>query len=279
MLLGFCTVCDNTGGKWRMVQKRYNLNIGLSDYAITAYLSLVAHHPVNGSQLSRTSGIPRARVYDVLRHLKDRGFVAEPSEGLYIPLPPAELINQLRKNYEADLGKLKALIEEAQAPDQTDFIWTLEGYEMAISKAREMIAAAGAEIYIRLYPEEARRLVPSLVEAQKRGVSVKCIFMKPYPDTFALQVIHPASGEIEAGIGGRSFDLVVDKAEFLGGILENGKEEQAKINWGRNRWSVIAGRDSLRHDFFHYFLYKLYDRKKSLTAAEAELYRLIRQDA
>ena len=262
-----------------MVQKRYNLNIGLSDYAITAYLSLVTHHPVNGSQLSRNSGIPRARIYDVLRHLRDRGFVAEPSEGMYIPLPPAELINQLRKNYETDQGKLKALIEDAQAPAETDFIWTLKGYDMAITKAREMIAAARTEIYIRLYPEEAQRLMPSLVAAQKRGVSVKCIFMKPYANTLALQVTHPESGKLEAVLGGRSYDLVVDKAEFLGGILEEGKEEQVKINWGRNRWSVIAGRDSLRHDFFHYFLDKLYEGKAGLTAEEAELYRIIREDA
>jgi sugar-specific transcriptional regulator TrmB len=198
---------------------------------------------------------------------------------MYIPLPPAELIKQLRKNYETDLGKLEALIEDAQAPSQTDFIWTLNGYDMAISKAREMIAAAEAEIYIRLYPEEAQRLVSSLVAAQNRGVSVKCIFMKPYPDTFALQVTHPENEEIETSIGGRSFDLVVDKAEFLGGIIESGKEEQAKINWGRNRWSVIAGRDSLRHDFFHYFLDKLYEGKSGLTAEEAELYRIIREDA
>lgn len=47
------------------------LQLGLSQYEITAYLSLVGRHPVNGSQLSRFSGIPRARIYDVLRSLKD----------------------------------------------------------------------------------------------------------------------------------------------------------------------------------------------------------------
>ncbi|MDJ0782766.1 MAG: helix-turn-helix domain-containing protein [Desulfosarcinaceae bacterium] len=261
-----------------MVQKRYNLNIGLSDYAITAYLSLLAHHPVNGSQLSRSSGIPRARIYDILRNLKDRGFVAEPSEGKYIPLPPSELLSQLRKSYEADLGKLETLIEAVQAPNQTDFIWTLSGYEMALSKAREMIDGAQGEIYVRLFPQEAARLVPLLVEAEERGVSVKCIFMRPYPDTFKLQVTHPVNRDIETAIGGRSFDLVVDKAEFLGGILEDGKEEQARVHWGRNRWSVIAGRDSLRHDFFHFFLDKLYERRERLTAAEAALYRTIRED-
>jgi sugar-specific transcriptional regulator TrmB len=261
-----------------MAQKRYNLNIGLSDYAITAYLSLVTHHPVNGSQLSRSSGIPRARIYDVLRHLKDRGFVAESSQGMYIPLPPAELLSQLRKHYESDLGKLENLIDEARSSAQTDFIWTIDGYTMAIAKARDMIASADDEIYVRLFPQEAKRLVARLIEAENRGVSVKCIFMKPYPETFKLQVIHPQSSDLETSMGGRSFDLVVDKAEFLGGILETGKEEQAKIQWGRNRWSVIAGRDSLRHDFFQYFLDKLYERKAPLTQREKALYRTIRED-
>ena len=42
------------------------LNLGFSKYEITAYLTLVANHPVNGSQLSRMSAIPRAKIYDVL---------------------------------------------------------------------------------------------------------------------------------------------------------------------------------------------------------------------
>jgi hypothetical protein len=102
--------------------------------------------------------------------------------------------------------------------------------------------------------------------------------MKPYPETFKLQVIHPQCDHLEAAMGGRSFDLVVDRAEFIGGILEPGLEEQAKIHWGRNRWSVISGRDSLRHDFFHYLLDKLHKRKASLTPHEEALYRTIRAD-
>ena len=141
-----------------------------------------------------------------------------------------------------------------------------------------MIAGADDEIYVRLFPKEAERLVADLIEAENRGVAVKSIFMKPYPETFRLQVVHPQSGHLEAVMGGRSFVFVVDKREFLGGIIEAGKEEQARIHWGSNRWSVTSGRDSLRHDFFHYLLVKLYERKASLTPQEEALYRILRQD-
>jgi sugar-specific transcriptional regulator TrmB len=64
------------------MKKSYNLEmIGLSDYTIRTYLSLLRHHPINGSQLSKRSGIPRARIYDILRTLKARGFVSEASKG------------------------------------------------------------------------------------------------------------------------------------------------------------------------------------------------------
>jgi sugar-specific transcriptional regulator TrmB len=261
------------------MQKSYNLvNIGLSDYAIHAYLSLLQHHPVNGSQLSKQSGIPRARIYDLLRTLKKRGFVAEAGKGIFVPLPPDELIKQLRRDYEEDLDRFEDLAREAQTPADHDFIWTVTGYQRVMDKAREMIDAAQTEIYIRLFPQEAETLIRALKKAEKRAVQVKCIFMEPFPRTFAIQVIHPQHEVVERNLGGRSFDLVVDKEEFIGGMFTTENIEECRINWGRNRWFVTAGRDSLRHDFFHYFLYKTHNLRQALDEKEKKVYEIIQND-
>jgi len=261
------------------MQKSYNLaNIGLSDYAIHTYLSLLQHQPVNGSQLSKQSGIPRARIYDILRTLKKRGFVAESSKGIFIPLPPDEMIKHLRRSYEADLDRFETLVKEAQTPADHDFIWTVTGYRRVMDKAREMIEAARKEIYIRLFPQEAETLVRALRKAEKKAVPVKCIFMEPFPKTFAIQVIHPQHEAVERNLGGRSFDLVVDKQEFIGGMFTTENTEECRINWGRNQWFVTAGRDSLRHDFFHYFLYKTHTLKQALDDDEKRLYEIILND-
>ena len=259
--------------------KSYNLpHIGLSDYAIHTYLSLLQHHPINGSQLSKRSGIPRARIYDILRTLKQRGFVAEASKGIFVPLPPDELIKHLRRSHDKDLKRLEALVEELQGDTDHDFIWTVSGYQRAMDKAREMIESAGSEIYIRLFLPEADILVKPLKKAEKKGVQVKCIFMQPFPKTFAHQVIHPQHELVERSLGGRSFDLVVDKEEFIGGMFNDGNLTECRINWGRNRWFVIAGRDSLRHDFFHYFLYKTQTLGQDLDEDERRLYAIILND-
>lgn len=259
--------------------KSYNLTqIGLSDYAIHAYLSLVRHNPINGSQLSKHSGIPRARIYDILRRLKEKGFVTEASKGIFVPLPADELIKQLRRNYETDLARFEALVEEVQAPADHDFIWTVSGYQRAMDKALEMIDNARSEIYIRLFSREAKVLVRTLQKAEKKGVQVKCIFMEPFPRTFNIQVTHPQYEIVGRNLGGRSFDLVVDKKEFIGGLFPEGNLEECRINWGRNRWFVIAGRDSLRHDFFHYFLYKAHTLDQPLDEEEKRLYEIIQND-
>jgi sugar-specific transcriptional regulator TrmB len=251
----------------------------LSTYSLTAYLALVKNHPVNGSQLSKHSGIPRARIYDVLRTLKSKGFVAELSEGTYLPLPPDEFMKRLRNGYEADLTALENHLREAEKKSSYDFVWTIRGYKKVMSKAREMIRAARSEIYVRLFPEEGARLDDELRAAESRGVQVKYILMSPSDAAFELQVLHPDHESLEALLGGRSLDIVVDKEEFLGGMFVAGKEEHCTVNWGKNRWFVLAGRDSLRHDFFHYFLHKTYEKQEPLTEGEVGLYALIMKDA
>ena len=253
-------------------------HIGLSDYAIHTYLALLQHHPINGSQLSKHSGIPRARIYDLLRTLKKRGMVAEAGKGLFVPLPPDELIKQLRRNHEEDLSRLKSLVDATRTPAGNDFIWTLRGYRRVMDKAREMIETARSEVYVRLFPQEAEILKSALAAAEKRSVQVKCILMQPFPQIVAIQVIHPQHDVVQDRLGGRSFDLVVDQAEFIGGMFTAEDIEACRINWGRNRWFVIAGRDSLRHDFFHYLLYKTHTLKQPLDQAEQDLYELIQND-
>ncbi len=252
--------------------------IGLSDYEVTAYLFLLQKHPVNGSQLSKISGIPRARIYDVLRSLKEKGVVAESDEGLYVPLPPEELIKRLRMRHESELEVLQERFREASQESNYDYVWIMRGYEEVMAKAGAMIDAADREVYIRMFSPESRFLRPALFRAESRGLALKYIAMQPEPLDFACQIIHPGHETIQATLGGRSLDLVVDRQEVLGGLLEAGNEDLSPINWGRNNWLVTSTRDSLRHDYFHYFLYQTYELQRSLSPKEAALYEAIARD-
>jgi sugar-specific transcriptional regulator TrmB len=254
------------------------LNLGFSRYEITAYLSLVASHPVNGSQLSRNSAIPRAKIYDVLRSLKAKGAVAEVGEGQYAPLPPEELFVRLRHNFETSIELLENQIKAAADTSRYDYVWTLKGHDLAMEKAQAMIHGARHEIYTRLFPPEGHALSACLQKAAQRELEIKYISMGTPVDRFDLQVEHPDADRVERHLGGRTFDLVVDREEILVGMFEIGREDQALVNWAKNHWFVVATRDSLRHDFFHYFLHKTYEQKQRLTPWEKKLYKRIVDD-
>lgn len=258
--------------------KKTEFKLGLSDYVLKAYVSLTANHPVNGSQLSRQSGVPRARIYDVLETLIAKGFVIESSKGIYTPIPSDEFIRRLRQTFEKALSSIEKKIKKAQKKPETDVIWTIKGHAAAMGKAQEMIENATDEIYVRLSPEEAHSLDAKLLAAESRGVQVKYISMEPVPKKFKYQIIHPVPEKYENDPSTRFFDIVVDKNEILCGMFIKGDDKGSVINWGQNKRFVLSGRDSLRHDFFHYFLHKIKNEKKELTKEEQVLYEFILKD-
>ena len=252
--------------------------LGLSRYEINAYLALVGHHPVNGSQLSRISGIPRARIYDVLRILKDKGFAVEVGGGEYAPLPPEEFTKRLRHAFSSTMEVLEKNIEAASHPASYDYVWTISGYDKVMDKAKEMIGNARKEIHVRLYPDEGNILVKHLEKTRQQGICVHYISMGPCSATFDMLTIHPDPEQIESGYSGRTFDLVVDNDEVLVGLFENGNADGSPINWAKNHWFVITTRDSLRHDYYHCILDTIFKQDRTLTKSEKALYEKISQN-
>lgn len=261
-----------------MENRSYLKELGFSQYEADCYMALVRNHPVNGSQLSKTSGIARSRIYDVLRSLSAKGYVIEVSSGLFAPLPADELIRRLKRGFDTHISSFEKEIQKASQKDEFEFLWTLTGYDNVMDKAIEMIRNAKEEIYVRLFPEADKRLGRHLENAHERGVAIRYIAMGKIDRPFDIQVTHPGGDTLVETIGGRSFDIITDRNEALVGIFEKGNEDQSPINWTRNQWFVIANRDSLKHDFYHCFLEKILDKNQDLTLKERKIYQLIKED-
>lgn len=252
--------------------------LGFSQYEAACYMALVGSHPVNGSQLSKLSGIARSRIYDVLRNLMSKGYVIEVNSGQYAPLPSDELVRRLKRSFDSNIESFEDQISEASQKNNVEFVWTITGYENVMGKALEMIKAAKEEIYVRLFPEADRYLGDTLIKADKRGVNIRYIAMGKIPKKFDIQVMHPDHDHLQEIIGGRSIEVIVDKNEALVGIFETENENISPVNWTRNQWFIVANRDSLRHDFYHYFLEKMLDQHQELTKDEKRIYKIIKED-
>lgn len=252
--------------------------LGFTQYEAACYMALISKHPVNGSKLSKISGIARSRIYDVLRSMISKGYVLETESSQYAPFPPDELIKKLNADFKHKITAFEKEVIKASQETVYEYIWTLTGYDNIMQKAKQMIENAEKEIYARLFSKASNFLEKYLKQADKRGVNIRYIAMGDVSVNFDIQVIHPEKDLLIEKIGGRSFDIITDKKESLTGVFEPGNEEMSPISWTRNKWFVTANRDSLRHDFYHCFLTKTYDDKKELTEKEKIIYQIIKKD-
>ena len=253
-------------------------DFAFSKYESSCYLALLAKHPANGSQLSKLSGIARSRIYDVLRSLTNKKIIFEIEKGLYVPLPFEELKKRLRGQFESNLkildDQLNAMIEQTKF----EYLLTLNGIDEVLSKAIDIIDSSRKELYLRLFPDTWQQLRDNIELAIQRGVGFRFISMGPMDLHYDIQIFHPDFDHIKDKLGGESIDIIADKKEALAGIFETDNVNHSPFIWTRNHWFVIANRDSLRHDFYHYFLDKLYEKGESLSTRDKQIYAFIKAD-
>jgi len=253
-------------------------DFAFSKYESSCYLALLSKHPANGSQLSKLSGIARSRIYDVLRNLANKKIVFEIEKGLYVPLPFEELKKRLKGQFESNLKMLDDHFKSMVDQTSFEYLLTLNGVQEVLTKAEDIIDSACQELYLRLFPETLEHLKEAIERAIQRGVGVRFISMGPMGQRYDIQVFHPNVYNIKEKIGGESIDIIADKKEALAGILETDNVDHSPFIWTRNHWFVIANRDSLRHDFYHYFLYKLYEKGEPLSRRDEQIYAFIKAD-
>jgi sugar-specific transcriptional regulator TrmB len=253
-------------------------DFAFSKYESSCYLALLTKHPSNGSQLSTLSGIARSRIYDVLRGLVKKKLVFEIEKGLYVPLPFEELKKRLRGQFDSNLKILDDQLDAMTEQSKFEYLFTLNGVDEVIAKATDIINSAKQELYLRLFPETWKRLRKHIDMAIHRGVVIRFISMGPMASVYDIQVFHPDVEHIKNKLGGESIDIIADKSEAIAGIFETNNVHRSPFIWTRNHWFVIANRDSLRHDFYHYFLDKLYERGETLSTRDKQIYAFIKAD-
>jgi sugar-specific transcriptional regulator TrmB len=159
-----------------------------------------------------------------------------------------------------------------------EYLLTLNGVQEVLSKATDIIESARKELYLRLFPDTWERLKDHIEPAIQRGVGVRFISMGPMDLHYDIQIFHPEVEYLKDKLGGESIDIIADKKEALAGIFETDNVHHSPFIWTRNHWFVIANRDSLRHDFYHYFLDKLYEKGESLSKRDKQIYAFIKAD-
>jgi sugar-specific transcriptional regulator TrmB len=227
------------------------VKIGFSEYEAKAYVALLRESPVTGYQLSKTSGVPRSMIYEVLGKLAARGAAMKLRKGgsvEYAPVPADEFLDQLHRDHEEIVGSLKDDLSGLATPTDLEYVWNIEGHESVMAKAEEMILQARERIYLALLPDTFSALRHALEEAVGKGVRAVLYTTGDIDLPGARVVVAHVSEETLGQARGFGLILAIDSEEVLVG--EWLTADQARASWTSSPLLVFVTEHHLRTDLY-----------------------------
>ena len=154
--------------------------LGFNEYEARAYLALVKRSPLNGYEVAKASGIPRANVYAVLERLAQRRAVVrvdEPGGTRFAPVPPAELMQRLRDDFQRVAEQTAHDLQSLEGDTEREPVWNVQGYPALLDQARAALRAAKRSLLLAVWPHEAAALREDVAAADERGVKITTLCM------------------------------------------------------------------------------------------------------
>ncbi|ASJ15345.1 HTH-type sugar sensing transcriptional regulator TrmBL1 [Thermococcus radiotolerans] len=160
--------------------------LGLTKYESLAYITLLKLGPSKATDITKESGIPHTRVYDVLSSLHRKGFVdvMHGSPRLYKPVNPGVVLEKIKEDFIEDIENLKVafldLYREVHGEELPE-IWTIQGFDNTVERAEYVIRTAKHEVLINT-PFEFLKLLKGEIRARKDIVFVIISNFEEIPD-------------------------------------------------------------------------------------------------
>ncbi len=156
--------------------------IGLTDYEISIYLTLISKGPMNARELSEASGVPYSRIYNILTQLeKDKMWIIKQEESRpskYFAKSPDEALiiakKQFNNNFDGHSDKLihtlSPIYESHDIPIKIA-LYIHRGRDMCLNRALSLIQIAKNSIYlVSIDAEFLEAFYKDIKKARARGV-------------------------------------------------------------------------------------------------------------
>jgi sugar-specific transcriptional regulator TrmB len=242
----------------------YLEELGLTQYEAKVYVALLSDHPATAYAISRRSGVPHSRVYEVARRLMAKGLVAcpETNPDRFSPLSPDELVERLSGEHERVIAELRQRLDAIPFRSDFDPVWNINNRNEVVKKAREIIGGARRRIYIGVWDEDLAELIDDLAAAHERGVQIVFLVYGESPVDFGRVFYHSTGPLEDVAYLGRSIDIVADSvaavsgrlgAEATNGAESGGAESEylpCQVIWTKNRGLINVIEGYIVHDFY-----------------------------
>jgi sugar-specific transcriptional regulator TrmB len=223
--------------------------LGLNEYESKAYLKLLEDYPVNGYTLSKNSGIPRSRIYEVLKNLKDKQLVFEQKEdkgSIYYPLEPRLLVDKLKDDFNNALDNINNFATKIYSEkNEENKLVVIKGRKEIIEFINRLIKDAERSICVSIWEEELRELSKVLDKAIDNGRTLKGIYFGKN-NRYKGLVPHRRIETYLAEKNERYITIIIDGIHVVSGMMSRG--EESTVTWTKDKGFVDMSEDYIVHD-------------------------------
>lgn len=190
---------------------------GFTGQEALIYLTLGQHGELSGYEAAKIAGISRSNAYSALSSLVEKGgaFVIEGKTKKYTATPKEELLQNIRRSFEANMSYLQENLKFESLSDDPYF--TVRGYDAIVDKVKNMILLASQRVYISGCQQDLLLFQKELAYSVDKGLKVVLICDKS-------QDI-PHTKHYHGSTSKDGFKIIVDTSEVLTG--KTGLQDQA----------------------------------------------------
>lgn len=233
--------------------------IGFSTYEAKAYIGLVSKNPVTGYELAKNTGVPTAKIYQIIEKLKERNLVititGDPVK--YLPVAPDKVFLSLRNEYNNSLERLTQSFKDLFLNQSGEYIFNIKGYQEIIQKAKQLIRESTTELIVFLWDEEYRQVMTELTQAVGRQVKIYGVICGRERPDFGDFYHHGYETQVLEEHRGRMFVMVTDEANALLGVIEHPSGMAWTTNYGLTR----IAKEYVKHEIYQSKIMEFYGKK------------------
>jgi sugar-specific transcriptional regulator TrmB len=224
--------------------------LGLTEYESRAYIALLKENPLTAYEISKNSGIPSSKIYEVIKKLESKQVIQSihgERSRMFIPTPPDELIENFRTTMQDSLKAAKTELKGFKAAKSAGYTWHINDYTGLITKAKRIIDTSQMTVLLSIWPTEFEVLEKSISDSESRGVKFAIIHFGATNKKIGQLYRHPVEDTRYTKEGARGIALVADSKEALIGKIE--WKETGAI-WSMNEGFVMMTEEYVKHDIY-----------------------------
>lgn len=238
--------------------------LGLSSNEARVYLALLENNPITGYQLSKTSGILRPVVYEMLNRLVEKGGarVIKSNPDTYVPVVIEEFLKNIEIGFSDAKSNINNTLKKYMVVDHSDYYWNIIGTKNILNSIHMMIQRAEHQIYISVQNQKFLDYFKEILLTQaQKGVSIDIFsYYNLETEGLTLYSYHLDQNFSSPSILTSMVEICVDSSESI--LSHFTDDKTAKSVYSKNLAQIKLIKDDILRSIYFIRLQSLYGTEK-----------------